>query len=120
MPPHHQAFINGELDVLQLLALLATADVIVGGVGFIVPAAIAAKVKAFVLLGGQGGHNAPEKITDPRFDLTRIGFAFPDRFCRCSNMMHRCDKNNSQLAKQWITWCNQVGLRCSHSLPRAA
>lgn len=100
-PPAHEYFHRGELDVSALLGLVQSAAVIVGGVGWIVPASIAARVPLFCILGGHGAHNAPEKITDPRMDLTHAHFARPDRFCGCSNMRHACDKRNSRLESQW-------------------
>jgi hypothetical protein len=93
LPPAHHHFVFGELKVRELLALVRDADIVVGGVGWIVPAGLALKVRTFVVLGGHGGHNAPEKITDPRLDLSRIGFAMPEKFCRCTRMLHDdCDK----------------------------
>ena len=108
LPPHHQAFVGGELDVLQLLALVKAADIVVGGVGWIVPAAIAAGTPAFIVLGGQGGHNAPEKITDPRMDLGRVGWARPKAYCRCDNMRHRCNKLIPDLAQQWASYAARM------------
>ena len=104
MPPAHLYFVAGELDVCELLALVRDADIVVGGVGWIVPAGLALKVKTFVILGGHGGHNAPEKITDPRLDLSRIGFAIPEKFCRCTNMLHTCDKRISDPLGQFFRW----------------
>lgn len=104
-PPAHQQFHRGELGVLELLGLIASAAVVVGGVGWIVPAAIAAQVPLFCILGGQGGHNAPEKITDANLmRLDRARFAEPDRFCRCESMRHDCDKVNSRLLEQWAAF----------------
>jgi hypothetical protein len=105
LPPAHHHFIFGELNVRELLALVRDADIVIGGVGWIVPAGLALKVKTFVVLGGHGGHNAPEKITDPRLDLSRIGFAMPERFCLCTRMLHDCDKTIAdplgQLSRFW-------------------
>jgi hypothetical protein len=116
VPPHHEAHLHGELDLVALLALAARADVLVGGVGWIVPASIAAGVRAFVILGGHGGHNAPAKITDPRLDLERLGFAVPDRFCSCVNMRcTRCDKTISDLARQFQQFARQTGLNLPSS-----
>ena len=92
LPPAHHYFVFGELPVRELLALVRDADIVIGGVGWIVPVGLALKVRTFVVLGGHGGHNAPEKITDPRLDISRIGFAMPDNFCRCTRMLHGCDK----------------------------
>lgn len=110
LPEHDEAYLAGELDVLELLALVRDADLVVGGVGWIVPAAIALKTRAFVVLGGQGGHNAPEKITDPRMDLRRIGWARPKPYCRCENMRHRCVKVIPDLAAQWAAFQNRQDL----------
>jgi hypothetical protein len=103
-PPAHRYFVHGELKVRELLALVREADIVIGGVGWIVPAALALKTKAFVVLGGHGGHNAPEKITDPRLDLRRIGFAKQEKFCRCSNMLHTCDKTIADPLGQFYRW----------------
>jgi hypothetical protein len=104
LPPAHQYFLYGELAVRQLLALIRDADVVIGGVGWIVPAGIALKTKTFIVLGGHGGHNAPAKITDPRLDLSRIGFAIPETFCRCTNMLHNCDKRIADPLGQFLRW----------------
>jgi hypothetical protein len=104
LPPAHRYFVFGELAVRELLALVRDADIVIGGVGWIVPAGLALKVKTFVVLGGHGGHNAPEKITDPRLDLSRIGFAKPEKFCRCTNMLHNCDKTIANPLEQFTRW----------------
>jgi len=104
LPPAHHHFLFGELAVRELLALVRDADIIIGGPGWIVPAGLALKVKTFVVLGGHGGHNAPEKITDSRLDLSRIGFAIPEKFCRCMNMLHNCDKRISDPLGQFSHW----------------
>ena len=104
LPPAHHYFLFGELAVRELLALVRDADLMLGGVGWIVPAGLALKVKTFVVLGGHGGHNAPAKITDPRLDLSRIGFATPERFCQCSNMLHACNKIIADPLGQFHRW----------------
>jgi hypothetical protein len=110
LPPAHEAFHSGELGIRELMGLVRAADVVVGGVGWIVPAAIAAKTKAFIVLGGHGGHNAPEKITDPRMDLTHIGWAKPARFCRCNSMRHECDKEIPNLSELWEAFRTQSSI----------
>jgi hypothetical protein len=104
LPPAHRYLVSGELAVRELLALVRDADIVIGGVGWIVPAGLALKVKTFVVLGGHGGHNAPAKITDPRLDLSRIGFAIPEAFCRCTNMLHTCDKRIADPVGQYHRW----------------
>jgi hypothetical protein len=102
LPPADTNFVHGELSAMQALALMAISDVVIGGVGWIVPASIALKKSAFVVLGGHGGHNAPERITDPRLDLSRLGFAMPQRFCLCTNMRHTdCEKTIADLMEQF-------------------
>lgn len=104
LPPHDEAFLNGELRLPELLGFVAAADVVVGGVGWIVPVSIALRRPCFVIMGGHGAHNAPERLVDARFDLSGIAFAMPDRFCLCERMLHQCDKTNTRLAAQWATF----------------
>ena len=110
LPPAHRYFLFGELPVRELLALVRDADIVVGGVGWIVPAGLALKTRTFVVLGGHGGHNAPEKITDPRLDLSRIGFATPEAFCRCMSMLHSCDKRIADPLGQFHRWWTSLRL----------
>ena len=112
LPPAHRYLVHGELAVRDLLALVRDADIVIGGGGWIVPAALALKVKTFVVLGGHGGHNAPEKITDPRLDLSRIGFAVPENFCQCTNMLHDCDKTIADPVGQFLPLVGQFSRRC--------
>jgi hypothetical protein len=104
LPPAHHQFVHGELPVRELMALVRDADIVIGGVGWIVPASLALKTKAFIVLGGNGGHNAPEKITDPRLDLSRIGFAVPEAYCRCTHMPHACEKTIADPLGQFARW----------------
>ena len=108
LPPAHHHFLFGEFKLREMLALVRDADIVVGGVGWIVPAGLALKVKTFVVLGGHGGHNAPEKITDPRLDLSRIGFAMPEKFCRCTRMLHACDKTIADPLGQFAGWTASI------------
>jgi hypothetical protein len=108
LPPAHCYLLHGELPVRELLALVRDADIVIGGVGWIVPAGLALKIKTFVVLGGQGGHNAPTKIIDPRLDLSRIGFAMPEKFCRCTNMLHACDKRIADPMGQFYRWWHNL------------
>jgi hypothetical protein len=109
-PAAHTRLHSGELGVKELLGLVQSAALVVGGVGWIVPAAIAAHKPLFCVLGGNGGHNAPDRITDARMDLSHVGYATPDYFCRCALMQHSCNKHNSKLPRQWATWRQREGL----------
>lgn len=107
-PPADLYLHHGELRVLELLSLVRHAAVVVGGVGWVVPAAIASQTPLYCVLGGQGGHNAPERITDPStMNLSRIGWAIPDQFCRCSLKTHSCSKHITGFEEGFKTWLHQ-------------
>jgi hypothetical protein len=114
MPVCDRAFVRGELSVVDLLELMRAADVTVGGVGWIVPAALAMGSRAFIVLGGNGGHNAPEMIVDRRADSSRLGFAMPERFCRCTEKLHDCEKVIADPLEQFERWAAAQGVsQCS-------
>lgn len=96
---------KGELPVEQLLALVQGAAAVIGGIGWLVPAALSAKVPAWIICGGQGGYNAPELIT-PK-GQTSITFAVPDNFCRCLLKMHNCDKRISDYDSKLAQWADR-------------
>lgn len=102
LPPADVRYHKGELPVEQLLALVANASAVIGGIGWLVPAALSAKVPAWIICGGQGGYNAPELIT-PK-GQTNITFAVPDNFCRCRLKMHNCDKRISDYDSKLADW----------------
>jgi hypothetical protein len=91
-PEADVAYHAGELGIRDLMALVQHAAVVVGGSGWIIPASIAAGVPLVVIGGGQAGHNGPDKVTDPRMDLSRTTWVEPDHFCACADMLHDCDK----------------------------
>lgn len=103
-PPAHLEYHQGQLDVMQLLALVAGASAVIGGIGWIVPACIAAKVPAWIVCGGQGGFNAPELICPPD---TTVSFSVPDNFCRCKSKDHNCDKRISNHAETFTRWADK-------------
>jgi ADP-heptose:LPS heptosyltransferase len=115
LPPHNAAFLHGEMNVRQLLATVRDAAVVVGGVGWIVPAAVALGTPTFVVLGGNGGMNAPHRLLHPVMPAGRIGFAMPPNFCGCTDMRHACDKVIPNLDAQWQRWRKRAvrGPRCS-------
>lgn len=108
LPPADIQFHKGELAVEQLLTLVQHADAVLGGIGWIVPASIAAKVPAWIICGGQGGYNSPEHITDPCMDLSRISFAVPDNFCRCTLKQHACDKRIADHDARFAAWADRL------------
>lgn len=92
LPYADETYHRGELHVEQLLALVAGAAGVVGGVGWLVPAAVAYRVPMLAIFGGRGAHNAPGRIFDERMDTSRIVKALPDKFCMCSRADHHCAK----------------------------
>lgn len=95
---------KGELPVEQLLALVKGAAAVIGGIGWIVPAALAAKVPAWIICGGQGGFNSPHQICPPGSTIT---FAVPDNFCLCKLKQHTCDKRISDYAVKLTEWADR-------------
>ncbi len=91
-PPAHQKFHRGELGLRKMLALVKNASVVVTGIGLFVPMGIAAGTPTFAIFGGQGAYNQVSKITDFRMDLSKFGYALPERFCRCTELVHNCPK----------------------------
>ena len=108
LPAADISYHKGELPVDQLLALIAGAAAVIGGIGWIVPACLAAKVPAWIVCGGQGGFNAPELITAPCMDLSRITFAVPDAFCRCTQKQHNCDKRIARYDERFAEWADRL------------
>lgn len=95
MPAADSYYVHGELTPPQVVALVQHASVVVGGVGWIVPAALHAHVPLVCIGGGHGGYNAPERLVDARMDSSRVRWVLPDRYCRCTSKQHRCDKTIS-------------------------
>lgn len=108
LPPADLQFHAGELPVEQLLALVQGAAAVIGGIGWILPACIAARVPALIVCGGQGGFNAPELITSPGMDLSRIEFVVPDNFCRCTQKQHDCDKRIANYDQRLAAWADRL------------
>lgn len=104
LPPADVHYHEGELPVEQLLALVQGAAAVIGGIGWLVPAALAAKVPAWIICGGQGGYNAPELICPAESTIT---FAVPDNFCRCRLKQHNCDKRISDYGSKLAHWADQ-------------
>lgn len=120
MPPCNVALTKGELSVRQLLATVRDAAVVVGGVGWIVPAAVALGTPCFVVLGGNGGMNAPHRLLHPAMAAAHIGFAMPREFCQCMDMHHQCSKAIPDLARQWQRWRRRLPTLTARNLPSAA
>ena len=105
LPHADRRYHKGELPVEQLLALVKGAAAVIGGIGWIVPACLAAKVPAWIICGGQGGFNSPQQICPPGSTIT---FAVPDNFCRCRLKEHNCDKRISDYDAKLTAWADQA------------
>lgn len=95
VPRGDENYLHGELSLEQLLSLVAGAAGLVGGVGWLLPAALAYKVPMLVVYGGWGSVNGPSHTLDPRIDSRCLVHALPDHFCMCSDKHHHCDKTIS-------------------------
>lgn len=93
---------GGEWDVTQILGLVQHASVVVGGVGWILPAAAAYETPLYMVLGGNLGHNAPEKIGLQ--DAPNIGWAVPVNPCYCASKSHDCEKVIHEFSENFSDW----------------
>lgn len=92
LPEADLKYNNGELCFEELMGLVQHADLVVGGVGWILPTCSAYSTPHISILGGQGGHNAPEKTIDSPMNESKIRLIKPDHYCMCTNMRHACRK----------------------------
>ena len=110
----------GELSVLELMALVAGAAGVIGGVGWLVPAAVAYKAPMLLIFGGAGIHNGPGRIFDPRMDISRIVQAVPDKFCICEGRQHGCDKTIRRFDAHVEEFAHRIVARKSASMAARA
>lgn len=109
LPKATKRFHKGEFNIKELLGLIQHASVVVGGVGWMTPASIAYKVPSWIIFGGFGAFNAPENLFDKdRMDLSKIGYALPDDFCRCRDGAHKCRKDISNHAEKFAEWLGRL------------
>lgn len=98
----------GELPVEALLGLVRGATAVIGGVGWLLPAALAYRVPMFLIYGGWGGlgGNSPDRLMGhPLLDTSRITQVLPDNFCACTRNNHECDKHIGgfdERARKWV------------------
>lgn len=108
LPEADERYHAGELGLEWLLALVAGAAGVIGGVGWLLPAAIAYRVPMLLIYGGAGGYHGPERILDPRMDQSRLEQAMPDAFCRCRDHTHACDKTITAMEAHIDRWIRLV------------
>lgn len=101
VPPAHQAFHQGELGIKDLVSLIRHAAIVVGGVGFILPMAIATRTPAIIIAGGNGAHNNPKRLIGMGMDDSKVRWIFPDNFCMCDRNDHGCDKRISDFDEKF-------------------
>ena len=104
LPEATKRYNKGELGIIDMLGIMENADVVVGGVGWIVPASIAFKSNAFIVFGGCGGLNHPDMITSNDMDLSKIKFVLPDNFCLCRESDHECNKYITGIESSFNKW----------------
>lgn len=111
LPAMDAVYVNGEMNLYNLMWLMQNAVVTVGAVGWIVPVGLSLGARTFFIQGGQGGINCAEKIVDPRFPgFERMGWATPDKLCRCIEQEHDCNKTISDFGDQWLRYINTSGI----------
>lgn len=98
---------KGELGIKELMALIQGASAVIGGIGWLLPAAVAYKVPAWIICGGWGMFNAPAKLIAPPMDTRNLTFAVPDNLCMCSANNHNCDKRISDYDAKLAQWAEK-------------
>lgn len=109
-PTGHLNLIHGELTSFEMLELAKRADCLVGGVGFIVPLALATRTPAFIINGGCGAYNRAEVLIDSRVSAEFITFIEPDEFCLCGEHEHDCNKIISNFKERFSKWHQAIQL----------
>lgn len=97
LPFAHRRYHRGEMNVEQLLALVAGAVGVIGGTGWLLPMSLAYRVPMLLIHGGWGAANGPHRIFDPRIDISRVVQAIPDNYCNCNQKNHECDKSINKI-----------------------
>ena len=100
-PPADVRYHTGELNIYQLLSLIEGAAMVVGPVGWIVPACMAYQKEALIICGGNGGHNHPSCLTDPDREVPSVQFAIPEPMCMCTERQHACKKEIPEFASKF-------------------
>lgn len=107
-PPATARYHGGELSVSELLGLVQHAAGLIGGIGWLLPAAMACRVSALIVCGGQGGYNSPAHVTHSAVDSSTVTFAVPDRLCMCTQKQHHCDKRISDYESVIAGWVGKL------------
>lgn len=106
LPVADVTYHKGELNVEQLMALVKHAKAVIAPIGWIVPAAIAYGVPGWIVCGGYGAYNRPDKIDDPR--NSKLTFVAPKPMCMCDDKSHRCNKEITQHDERFARWLSDT------------
>lgn len=102
-------FHHGELGVEELLGLTQQADIIVGGIGWLLQAALATHKPTLMVLGGYGGTNSPKQVADSKIvDSSNITWIIPDNFCGCTEFQHKCNKEIKDFGQKMGYWMEKI------------
>lgn len=106
--PADERLYKGELGLYGTLELIRRADVVVGGSGFILPAAACANTKLFTIFGGRMAYDCPQKLFHPTMNTKLIGWSVPDTPCRCTFDEHTCSKIISNLDTDFFNFITRT------------
>ena len=99
---------RGELSLPSLMALVANASAVIGGIGWLAPAAMAYNVPAWIICGGLGTYNSPENLRAPVQHKTE--FCLPDNFCKCNDKSHNCGKRITEHGRKFTEFLKRHAL----------
>lgn len=109
LPPCNAEYLHGQIPLTDLLGMVQHARGVIGGVGWLLPAALAYRVPMLCLWGGWGLYNGPQRVLDPRLDTTRLVQAVPERLCMCEENGHSCDKTIPNLEERISEFLGLLG-----------
>jgi len=90
--PAHRRFEHGELPIEKLCALIASARVLVCGVGGVLQIGLAYRTPTVVIAGGNGKCDHGSVTVDPRIESDSTSWLYPDEYCFCASWQHDCPK----------------------------
>lgn len=105
--------------IVEVLAAVQNAALVVGGVGWIVPASLAMRVPSYIILGGALRLNSPQRIASGT-DSEHIGWAWPDEPCQCARLDHACAKHITRFGAGFAAWLDRQGISRGGSRARVA
>ena len=98
------------------MGLVQDAAGVIGGVGWLLPAALAYRVPMLCIWGGWGTPNGPQRVLDPRLDVSKLVQAVPDAFCMCNDRDHLCNKTINDFERYVDEFLRHAGSSASASV----